>query len=147
MYSPKKIFLLLLLIFAIIIFAQSKPVYEMLGKSVSTVINTYGKPAMHDKSDPLLEMVFYKTDNLQLCFVATNNSVFQAEMTKGFSSKGSAVNLFNEYVNDLFAAGMTEADSSELKRSFHGDNKMIDLEVFNNTVKKSYEVKVKAQKY
>ena len=147
MDTLKKTPVIVLFIVLISLLAQDKPVYQMLGENVKTVINTYGKPAKHDKSDPLLEMIFYKTSDLSYCFVATDKVVFQTEMTKSYNSESSAKKAFNYYVNDLIQQGMTQTDSTAVKRCFHSSNKLVEVEIMDNNYKKTHELRIKGQKF
>ena len=140
-----KLFLLLLLI-PTSLFAQNKPVYDLIGKKISAVSVTYGKPTYHDKSTPEMECIFYKSKTNRMVFVGNKEGIFQAEMCTTITKEGTARKVFDMIVarsiKEGFNSDTLKADVINLKRP--GTN--IDLTLFNNTYAKQYEINLKAKK-
>lgn len=135
-----------LFVFCSVIYSQSVPVYEMIGKRVSSVTNTYGKPAHSDKSDPTLECMFYQTQTLRMVFVADKDGVFQAESTRSLNSSGSAKSHLDEIIRGCLAKEMTVDTLNAEDFKAVGDNVKAEITLFQNSYSKKYEVRVKATK-
>ena len=135
-----------LFIFTSVSYSQSVPVYKMIGKSAKTVTNTYGNPAHRDKSDPLLECMFYQTKNLRMVFVSGKDGVFQAESTRLLNSSNSAKSHLDDILKGCIEAGM-EVDTlnpDDYKAS--SMDARAEITLFKNTYSQKYEVRVKATK-
>ena len=144
--TKKLVFFLLLLLVPASLLAQDKPVYDMIGKKISAVSATYGKPTYHDKSTPEMECIFYKSKTNRMVFVGNKEGIFQAEMCKIITNKQKARGVFDGIVarsiSEGFNADTLSTDVINLRRP--GTN--MDLSLFNNTYAKQYEINLKAKK-
>ena len=140
-----KLFLLLLLIPTSLL-AQDKLVYNMIGKKISAVPATYGKPTYHDKSTPAMECIFYKSKTIRMVFVGNKEGIYQAEMCTTITNAGRAKGVFDRIIAKSIKKGFTadtlSTDVITLKRP--GTN--VDLSLFHNTYVKQYEINLKAKK-
>ena len=147
MGSRVKLFLLpvfFLLIYSSVIYSQKVPVYEMIGKRVKSVTNTYGKPVHRDKSDPTLECLFYQTKTLRMVFVAGKTGVFQAESTRGLNSSNSAKKHLSAIIAGCIEKGINVDTLNAEDYKISNDKMRAEVTLFQNSYSKKYEVRVKA---
>ena len=128
------------------IYSQDLEIYTMIGKNINTVIKTYGKPVHQDRTNPQMECVFYKTKTTQKTFVANTEGVFQAEGSFCFNDLSTARNSLDDIIsmskNQNYSVDTLNTDNFIL----YGNNSKVELSVFDNSLSKKYELKVKAQK-
>lgn len=127
-------------------YSQSVPVYKMIGKSAKAVTNTYGKPIHSDKSDPLLECMFYQTKTLRMVFVAGKDGVFQAESTRLLNSDNSARSHLDDILQGCLAEGMEIDTLNPDDYKVSSSEARAEVTLFKNTYSQKYEVRVKATK-
>lgn len=144
---PKKVKLfLLLLLIPTSFLAQDKPVYDLIGKNISDVPLTYGKPTYYDKSSPEMECIFYKAKTNRMVFVGNKEGIFQAEMCTTITTEGAAKKVFDRIITrsikEGFRADTLSVDVINLKRP----GTEMDLSLFNNTYAKQFEINLKAKK-
>jgi len=124
--------------------AQDVFAYHFIDKPRAEVIQKYGKPIHMDKSDPSMVCMFYKKGSDQMVFVSDQNSVFQVDITKTFSSKASAMNQIEELLakaaNESYTTDTLSVSEFELKKSGISFTAML---MHNDNLSK-YEVRVKA---
>lgn len=125
--------------------AQNIKVFYLIGKPLSSAVKEYGKPAHQDKSNPAMECVFYKTQTLQLVFVANANGIFQAEATKGYGSKSSAIKDLNEVISSSIKHGFVSDTLSTTEFQIHKDGVSAEIFLFENVGSQKFEVRVKAK--
>lgn len=126
--------------------AQDINVHELISKNLSTVIKRYGKPAHQDRSNPAMECVFYKTSDYQMVFVANESGVYQAEGSKSYGSKKSALNALNELISKCQKANFVTDTVNVSEYNLQGSGVRMNVSLFENSFSKKYEVKVKANK-
>ncbi|MBN1301860.1 MAG: hypothetical protein JW995_11655 [Melioribacteraceae bacterium] len=141
----KKIVLLSSILFlTAAITAQELHVHEFIGRSMKDVISKFGKPAHHDRSNPSMECVFYKTKTFQMVFVANKEGVFQAEGTKCFNSRSSAEKEISKLLKDSMGTGYSVDTLNVAEFELRKSGIKFNLLLFENNYSKKYEIKVKA---
>ncbi len=128
------------------VFSQDVKVHKLIGKNLETVISKYGKPAHQDRSNPAMECIFYKTQTYQLVFVADNQGVFQAEASKVYNDKSSAINSLDKMISECIAEGCNPDTINAHEFGLQGGGFKANLSLFENTYSKKYEIKVKANR-
>lgn len=148
MKTKKKLLasLFLIWLFPFFIVAQDISVHNMIGKKQSDVIKKYGNPVHRDKSNPAMDCMFYKTKNIRLTFVANQEGVFQAEANASYSTKKQAKNTLDDFItrsitSDFIVDTVSTEDFTLIKEGVS-----VDLQLFENKIKKNYEIRVKANK-
>ncbi|MCB9205812.1 MAG: hypothetical protein H6610_07635 [Ignavibacteriales bacterium] len=127
-------------------FSQNLDVHNMIGKDMNSVFNKYGKPVHQDKSNPAMHCVFYKDKLTQKVFVADKDGVYQAEGSFCFSSKSDAMSSINSLLSESKSDGY-EIDTLNVSEfNVLGKGVKVNLSLFENSMSKKYEIKVKAQK-
>ncbi len=126
--------------------AQDIFAYKFIGKPRAEVIQKYGKPVHMDNSDPLMICMFYKKNNNQMIFVSDQNSVFQIEVTKAFTSKPNAVDALDDLlktaVQESFITDTLSANEYELQKEGVSFNAWL----MNNSNLSTFEVRIKAMR-
>lgn len=126
------------------IYSQKVPVFEMIGKKINTVINTYGKPQHRDNSNPVMECLFYQSKDLRMVFVGDNEGVYQAESTKPYSSQSSAMANISSLLADCLAKSIKVDTVNEEDFKITGKEFSADVTLFQNASSKKFEVRIKA---
>ncbi len=137
---------LLLPYFSIQLYSQDLELYSMIGKNINTVINTFGKPVHQDRNNPQMECVFYKTKTTQKTFVANTSGVFQAEGSFCYSDFATARNTLDKIISISKTKDFRVDTLNTDNFALYGNNTKVDLSIFNNSLSKRYEIKMKAQK-
>ena len=137
---------LLLPLFSVQLYSQDLELYSMIGKNINTVINTYGKPVHQDRTNPQMECVFYKTKTTQKTFVANTEGVFQAEGSFCYSDLSTARNTLDKIISLSIAKDFRVDTLNTDNFALYGNDTKIDLSIFDNSLSKRYEIKIKAQK-
>lgn len=137
------VFLLLPFLFAN---AQDLSTYNMIGEKLSTVFTKYGKPVHHDKSEPEMECVFYKTKTYQMVFVANQQGVYQVQGFNIFSDKASADKILNDLLADCQKKGFTTDTLNVSEYDLRAKNIELKFSLFENPHSHKYELKMEAFK-
>lgn len=137
---------LLLPFFSMQLYSQDLELYSMIGKNINTVINTYGKPVHQDRTNPQMECVFYKTKTTQKTFVANTKGVFQAEGSFCYSELSTARKTLDKIISLSIAKDFRVDTLNTDNFALYGNDTKVDLSIFDNSLSKRYEIKMKAQK-
>lgn len=140
------IFIAAYLLFASLLYAQDIFAYKFIGKSRSDVIKQYGKPVHMDNSDPTMVCMFYKKNSNQMIFVADQNSVFQVEVTKAFTSKTDAVNSLDDLLNTAMKESFIPDTLSANEYKLQKTDVSINAWLMNNSNLSTFEVRIKAMR-
>ena len=126
------------------IFAQEVSLCQVLGKNVRTVIQKFGRPLHHDKSNPTMECVYYQTKSSRLAFIANKKGVYQIQADYYYTSKGTADKAMDSFLSKCGTKDMVVDTVSSGDYKIAGSGVRIELTLFENTYSKKYEVKIKA---
>lgn len=124
--------------------AQDVFAYKFIDKPRSEVIQKYGKPVHMDNSDPSMVCMFYKKGNDQMVFVSDQNTVFQVDVTKSFSSKAGAMNALDEILSDAAKENYTTDTLSVSEYELNKSGVSFTTVLMHNDNLSKYEVRVKA---
>lgn len=145
--KKKKLWLFfLLLIIPSTFLAQSRPVYDMIGRKISTISDSYGKPTYHDKSSPEMECIFYKSKTNRMVFVGNREGIFQAEMCTTITDAGRARKVFDDIIAKSMKSGFKSDTLSNDMVNLVRPGTNVDLSIFHNTYAKQFEINLKAKK-
>ena len=126
--------------------AQDLSTYNMIGEKLSTVITKYGKPVHHDKSEPEMECVFYKTKTYQMVYVANQQGVYQVQGFNIYSDKASAEKMLNDLLADCKKKGFTTDTLNVSEYDLRAKNIEVKFSLFENPHSHKYELKMEAFK-
>ena len=129
-----------------LLIAQDVFAYKFIGKPRAEVIQKYGKPIHMDNTDPSMVCMFYKKDKDQMVFVSDQNSVFQVEITKSFSSKASAMNELEKLLAEASKESYKTDTLSVSEFELNKDNTIFTAVLMHNDNLSKYEVRVKASR-
>lgn len=135
---------LILLLFQDYELAQNIEVHNFIGKSSKEVINKYGNPVHKDDSNPAMVCMFYKSNTGSKIFVSDNAGVYQAEANETFSTEKEARSVVDKFISNSVSNGFAidTVSTSDFRVTKKGIR--ADLQIAENKLSKSYDVKVKA---
>jgi len=145
----KKILFLLVFIVLIIptvLQSQQSKVCDLIGKKSAAVINKYGKPLHHDKSNPLMECIFYQTQKSKMAFIADKDGVYQIQIDYFFNSKNEAEAELDGFLSECGSNKMVVDTINAGDYKIVGTGVKMDLTLFENSFSKKYEIKFKASR-
>jgi hypothetical protein len=119
----------------------------MIGEKLTAVLSKYGKPVHHDKSEPKMECVFYKTKTYQMVFVANQAVVYQVHSFNIFDDKTSANKMLNKLLDDCRNKGYDTDTLSIAEYDLRGKNIEVKISLFENPHSQKYELKIEAFKW
>ena len=126
-------------------FAQ-KDSYDMIGKKISYAIKVFGKPAYHDKSNPDMECIFYRTKTNRLVFVGNKTGIYQSEKSDFFSNENQATKEISRTLSKCISRGFAVDSLAGQSYEVKLDNCKLEISLFENKVLKKFEVRVKSYK-
>ncbi len=145
--SYLKIVIVILLYFPLLLTnAQDLSTYNMIGEKLSTVFAKYGKPVHHDKSEPEMECVFYKTKTYQMVYVANQQGVYQVQGFNIYSDKTSAKKMLHNLLADCQKKGFTTDTLNVSEYDLRAKNIEVKFSLFENPHSHKYELKMEAFK-
>jgi len=140
------VILISLFVFPITIHSQETSLCQLIGKNVKAVLNKYGKPLHHDKSNPAMECVFYQSKTARMAFIADKDGVYQIQVDYYYNSKKEADNSINNFLLQCTTNNL-QIDTLKLgDYKIAGTGVKMNLTLFENTYSKKYEVKFKADR-
>ena len=135
-----------LLICGDVILSQDIPVYEMIGKKISTVVNTYGKPDHRDNSSPPIECLFYQSKYLRMVFVGDKDGIFQAESCRSLNSESSAKSHLRDIISGCIEKSIKVDTLNTEDFKISTTQMRAEVTLFKNSYSNKYEVRIKAGK-
>ena len=93
-----------------------------------------------------MECVFYKTKTTQKTFVANTEGVFQAEGSFCFNDLSTARSNLDQIISISESKDYRVDTLNTDNFVLYGNDTKVDLSIFDNSLSKKYEIKVKAQK-
>lgn len=126
--------------------AQDVFAYKFIGKPRTDVVQKYGKPVHMDNTDPSMVCMFYKSNQDQMVFVSDQNSVYQVEVTKSFSSKASAINQLEELLAEAVKENYKTDTLSVSEFKLDNNDAGFTAILMHNDNLSKYEVRVKASR-
>ncbi len=142
-----KIFFPIIIVFLLLsenLIAQNIEVHNFIGRPNKEVISKFGNPVHKDDSNPSMVCMFYKSSSGSKIFVSDNSGVYQAEASESFNSEKDARSIVDKFISNSITNGFT-IDTVSIS-DFRVTKKGIraDLQMAENKLSKTFEVKVKA---
>jgi hypothetical protein len=123
-------------------FAQLIKIQNFIGRSQIDLINELGKPVHFDDSNPSMICMSYNL--LSLKFLADQNGIYSAELTKNYTSEKEALDDIKDLISystpDGFLSDSISANKYILKKT--GIQTAITLNQQNDSM--YYELKIRA---
>lgn len=137
---------LALLFFSANIVAQDIEVHNFIGKSNKDVINKFGKPVHKDESNPDMICVFYKSSTGTKIFVSDKSGVYHVEALESFPSEKDARSVIDKFIGNSISKGFAidTVSASDFRVTKKGVR--ADLQIAENKLSKTYDVKVMANR-
>lgn len=147
--KTKKIFLFIIAILFLLPstgFTQSMEVHNLIGKPRNEVIKKYGAPVHKDESNPDMICMFYKNKTSSMIFVSDQSGVYQAEATKSFDTQAEARSIVDSFISNSLTNGFAIDTVSTSDFRLQKKGVKVDLQLSENKLAKTFDVKVKANK-
>jgi len=146
--KTKRIIMLVvaLIVLQSLLLAQDAYVYKMIGKSKSQVVNTYGKPAHTDNSNPSMVCMFYKKNQNSMVFVSDEKSVYQAEANLFYSGETESLKLLNKVVQSAIEDGFSSDTLSTSHFKLHKPGVDFSIAYLKDSGASLHKISVKANR-
>ncbi len=137
-------YLFITAIFSIVLSAQDLHCELFISKPLSSVIEKFGKPAYKDESNPDMVCIFYKDKTSRKVFVAGKNGIYQSESWAYFTTKNSAADAINKYLNECGSSGFVIDTLNSEHYTLAKKGVKLTLEMSFNKNTNNYELKSEA---
>lgn len=127
-------------------FTQNMEVHNLIGKSRNEVIKKYGAPVHKDESNPDMICMFYKNKTSSMIFVSDKSGVYQAEATKSYDTQAEARSIVDSFISNSLTNGFAIDTVSTSDFRLQKKGVKVDLQISENKLAKTFDVKVKANK-
>lgn len=127
-------------------FTQNMEVHNLIGKSRNEVIKKYGAPVHKDESNPDMICMFYKNKTSSMIFVSDQSGVYQAEATKSYDTQAEARSIVDSFISNSLTNGFAIDTVSTSDFRLQKKGVKVDLQLSENKLAKTFDVKVKANK-
>ncbi len=127
-------------------FTQNMEVHNLIGKSRNEVIKKYGAPVHKDESNPDMICMFYKNKTSSMIFVSDQSGVYQAEATKSYDTQAEARSIVDSFISNSLTNGFAIDTVSTSDFRLQKKGVKVDLQISENKLAKTFDVKVKANK-
>ncbi len=127
-------------------FTQNMEVHNLIGKSKNEVIKKYGAPVHKDESNPDMICMFYKNKTSSMIFVSDQSGVYQAEATKSYDTQAEARSIVDSFISNSLTNGFAIDTVSTYDFRLQKKGVKVDLQLSENKLAKTFDVKVKANK-
>lgn len=140
------LFIVLFLFAQFYLAAQDAYVYKMIGKPKSQVVNTYGKPAHTDNSNPSMVCFFYKKNQNSMVFVSDEKSVFQAEANLFYSGETESMKILSKVVQSAIEDGFSSDTLSTSHFKLHKPGIDFSIAFLKDSGASLHKISVKANR-
>ena len=127
-------------------FTQNMEVHNLIGKSRNEVVKKYGAPVHKDESNPDMICMFYKNKTSSMIFVSDQSGVYQAEATKSYDTQAEARSIVDSFISNSLTNGFAIDTVSTSDFRLQKKGVKVDLQLSENKLAKTFDVKVKANK-
>lgn len=147
MKTKKSLLFIILFLFAqFYLTAQDAYIYKMIGKPKSQVVNTYGKPAHTDDSNPSMVCMFYKKNQNSMVFVSDEKSVFLAEANLLYAGETESMKLLNKVVQSAIEDGFSSDTLSASHFKLHKPGVDFSIAYLKDSGASLHKISVKANR-
>jgi hypothetical protein len=125
-------------------FSQVMNIQKFIGKSPQDLIDAIGQPVTFDKNNPSKIIIAYNL--LSLKCLADQNGIYEAQLTKNYTSELEAVDEINELISNLINEGCIKDSLSEHHYNLYKPGIKTEIILTESDDSPKMELRVKAIK-